>query len=367
MNQRITSLDFGKILQVVQALGLVAGGCWVMFRYLAHENEAEKLAVEQQRLQYRQSVAVAQTQRQAEDARLREVQLVNEQAALALSVQHKSQDASLAQQRLANEQAHLTLQIGETQRRLRQQELEHAVRLQEQDIELKRHNLAYSSRYRFSRSFTLKISKVRDIGEEFAEYLANYSFEFTNKSQVPFELSLYVLDYYIGVPKQGDKLRSLSVQPIGSPLGRWNSGRIQEGAIAWQQVGFVGVMDGAAVGKISPPWNWYIRDLNMTIGGLGVGPLKPEQVLQYSDTYFVRAPRNAYISFILSYCFDRCANYDDAYAHSEWAALESMGKKDHAFTAQKEKGSKDDPDTEVPDTQESTPNQLPAPDGWRLR
>jgi hypothetical protein len=49
-----------------QALAIVVGGCWIAFRYLSHEAESERIALEQQRLAYQQASVVAQTQHEAQ-------------------------------------------------------------------------------------------------------------------------------------------------------------------------------------------------------------------------------------------------------------------------------------------------------------
>lgn len=291
-----------------------------MFRYLSHEHSADRIALEQQRLEYRQATAVAQIQQQAEHARLRQLQLTNEQTSLAVSVQRNSQLLQIEQQRLANEQARLSLRISETQKQLRHEELEQQVRLQQQDIELKKlqyqqaeHELSYSAGYRYERSFSLKPFKHRDISPSTAEYTVEYVFKLVNKSEVPFEVSLFILDYYIGLPKEEGSSSQVSVRPVRAP-----GSDSQEGAIAWQRVGSTGSIYDGAIGKIAYS---YRKDIQLVVGGSGTKMLKPDQTLLYSEDYFVRAPKNGYAGFVLNYCLNRCANREDHYSYVNWEAL----------------------------------------------
>ncbi len=318
---RMNKIPIEKVLPLIQVLGLVVGGCWIMFRYLSHERQAQEIALEQSRLNYQQASAVALTQQQAEEAHLSQLRLGNQQASLALKVQDKAQDLGLEQQRLTNEQARLVLRTNEAQRSLRHEELEKSVQLQQQDIELKRlqqtkatHDIEYSQHYRFSRDFTLTAQKRGEINN-LAEYAATYSFSFENKSEVQFEMSLFVLDIYVGVPKIQDPGATL-VQPLGTPTDR-----CEKGAIQWKLVGTTGSILADAFGTIQSPWDGVIGELHLLRGGPGTAVLKPTQTLLYNEDYLVRAPKNAYLAIVMSYCFNRCKNNDDLYSRVNWLSL----------------------------------------------
>lgn len=334
MRLRIPHLDVDpqSALHALQAIAIIIGACWILFRYMSHERDLQTIALEQNRLAYQQASAVAQIQQQAEDARLRQLQLSNEQAAVALSTQRDAQKLALEQQRLANEQARLTLQINETQlnetqRRLRQEELEKALLLEQQDLDLKRlqqtkaqHELAHSTRYRFTRQFTITARKDRDIDQDFGDFSVDWGYEFVNKSEVLFELSVFLLDYYIGITQLDTTAHVVSVWPVGFPTDRWNPSGNIDGAIAWKRVGSNGSIYAEAIREIQPPWDWIIRQVKLSHGG-GTGVLKSEQTMRYDDTYLVRAPRTAYFAIVMSYCFNRCANNDDLYSRVDWIAL----------------------------------------------
>jgi len=319
-----------NVFHSVQAVAIVVGGCWVVFQYFSHDRDRQGLALEQQRLANIQAEAVAQTSRQAEEARLSQLTLGNKQAETALLAQRKSQELSLEQQRLTNEQASLMLRISETQQRLRREELEQTVRLQQQDIDLKRlqqskaeHDLSYSSRYRFEDKFKIEHRKVRDVDDTVGEYEVDHSFDFVNRSEVELEMSLFILDYYIGLPV-ANQAAGPFVMPLGTPRDRWNPSSQQKGAYFWRRLGSTGAIYAEAIGRIPLPWNVVVDDLELIRGGAGTGVLKTEQRLSYSDAYIVRAPRNAYVAFMMSWCFNRCTNNDDLY--SDFSSVQLEGR-----------------------------------------
>src|ERR1043165_722274 len=127
-----------SIQSLIEIAFVVVGGCWAFFKYVSHEHEAATLAVEQQRLATQQAEAVQKTQIAAEGARLEQLRLGNSQAALAVAYQTKTQSMAIEQQRLATDQGRLSLSIAESQRKLRDLELRQNVKLQEQEMALKR-------------------------------------------------------------------------------------------------------------------------------------------------------------------------------------------------------------------------------------
>jgi hypothetical protein len=227
----------------------VGAGCWVLFSYFSHDREAKHLEVEQQRLATEQARAVQQTAIDTEQARLQQLKLSNE-------LQTRTQSATVEQQRLALDQSRLALAVAESQRKLRDIELRQSVKLQEQEIALKAlqarktaHEVDYQGRLRFGQTYELTGRKVGG-DKRYGVYELSHRFKFENKSEAPFELSLYVIDYYIGVPKQDAAGDEPSVLPLGEPANRWNPRGAKLGGLEWTRVGHSGAIFAAAIGNI---------------------------------------------------------------------------------------------------------------------
>jgi len=146
------------------------------------------------------------------------------------------------------------------------------------------------------------------------------------------------LDYYIGTPRQRTERKSIEV--LGTPADRWNPNSAQDGAFNWDRIDTTGAIYAAAIGQIAEPWKWVVEEENLLPGGGGVASLRPEQELNYSDTYFVTASKDAYIKFVMSYCFDRCQTNDDFYSRTDWISIaeieeESASESDRTGANQK--------------------------------
>jgi len=275
---------------VAEILAIVIGGCWVFFRYLSHERDAAALALEQQ--------------------------------TLAMTIE---------QQRLATDQSRLSLAIAESQRRLRDVELSQNVKLKGQELALGRlqqkktqQEVVFGGRYRYGRQFDVVATKVRNIDEHTGEYRISYSSAISNKSTVPFEISLLALDYYVGMAKNVDASTPIYVAPIGTPANRWNGASYAPGALDWKLIGSAGSVLDSAFGNMAQDANRLSDELNLTVGGGGVGVISGDQTFVYDDTFYVRAPTTAYICFVMNYCFERCRTGLDYYYHSDSIPLEDI-------------------------------------------
>lgn len=288
----------------------VGAGLWVLYIYFSHDREAKYLQVEQQRLATEQARAVQQTAIDTEHARLQQLKLSNE-------LQTRTQSMTVEQQRLALDQSRLALAVAESQRKLREIELRQSVKLQEQEIALKalqarktEHEVDYQGRFRFGQTFELTGRKVGG-DDKYGAYELSHRFRLENKSEVPFELSLYVVDYYIGVPKQVAVGNEPSVLPLGEPANRWNPRGAKPGGVEWTRVGHSGAIFAAAVGNIPKPWCDAADVEHLVPGGPGTGVLRPTLYIGHGDTYVVRAPKHSYVTFIVSFCTNRCQTNDD--------------------------------------------------------
>jgi hypothetical protein len=316
---------FGSWLRTLTAetVFTVFAGCWVLFGYFSHDREAKQLQVEQQRLATAQARAVQQTAIETDKARLEQLKLSNE-------LQTRTQSMTVDQQRLTLDQSRLALAVAESQRKLREVELRQSIKLQEQEIALKElqarkaaHEVDYQGKFRFGQTYELTGQKVGG-DERSGTYEISHRFQLENKSEAAFELSLYVVDYYIGVPKQAAADAELSVLPLGEPANRWNPRGAKPGGVEWTRVGHSGAIFAAAVGDIQKPWCDAAHVEDLVRGGPGTGVLQPMQTIGHGDKYVVRAPRHSYVAFILSFCTNRCKTNDDLVWRTDVLGLDEL-------------------------------------------
>jgi hypothetical protein len=194
------------------------------------------------------------------------------------------------------------------------------VRLNELQKLRNEHEVAQLTTYRSSVKTSLKAEMLKSGKVGGAQFNANYSVNIANTSDETFEVSLWVLDFYIGTPKEFDKV-GRSVGPIGFPADRWDPGSASKGAVNWQGVGSSGAILPAAIGKIQKPWDYITSEVNLVRGGGLVGVLKPGQDFRYKEDYLVKAPKGAYLCFVLSFCLERCAKSDDRWNMRDYVKL----------------------------------------------
>jgi len=317
-------------LNAVQAVAIVIGGAWIMYQYLAHDRERSNLALQQQKLSTVQAEALATTQVASEMSRVRQLELANLQATIALGTQAEAQRLAIEQQRLTNRQADLTLQITNSQKELRHDELQKTIENLQHDINLKQAqtikaelDVKTSQRYKFAPRFSISSGKDRDIDSNISEYAVKYSFDVENRSEVPFEMSMFILDYYTATT-ESDATQGLSVRRIAVPPNRWNPFSDTTGAVRWQKAGTYASIYSAARGRIQSPWDSVVSDAAFVSGAGGTGIVRPGLSVGSSDTYLVRAPKGAYIAFVMSYCLNRCENNDDLYFETDWTSLDHV-------------------------------------------
>jgi hypothetical protein len=298
-------------------------GCWVLYGYLSHDRETKHLELEQQRLATEQARAVQQTAIDTGQAHLLQLKLSND-------IQTRTQSMTVDQQRLALDQSRLALAVAESQRKLREIELRQSVKLQEQEIALKAlqtrktaHEVDYQGKFRFSQTCELTGRKVGG-DDRYGAYELSHRFQLDNKSETSFELSLYVVDYFIGVPKQDAAGTELSVLPLGEPANRWNPRGAKLGGVEWKRIGHSGAIVADAVGSIPKPWCDAAEVEQLVRGGPGTGVLQPGQSIEHGDTYIVHAPRHSFVTFIVSFCTNRCQRNDDLHWRTDVLGLDDL-------------------------------------------
>jgi hypothetical protein len=212
---------------------------------------------------------------------------------------------------------------------LKQDELRQSIRIKEMEVkldELKRsratHELASLTTYRFSVDRKIKVKRIAGGDPKNPIYEVNYSVSLKNVSDEQFEASLWVLDYFIGLPDQEVKKSPVVMKPVGTPSGRWNPSGGTDGSIRWKPVGSMGAVFAAAEGKIAEPWASAARqDVELKSGGGLTGTLKRDQSYDYSEDYLVKAPSGSYVALVASFCFNRCNTNDDLYTTRDYAQL----------------------------------------------
>jgi hypothetical protein len=138
-------------------------------------------------------------------------------------------------------------------------------------------------------------------------YYVDYVASIKNISDVEFEVSLWVLDYFLGLPKQELNGTDSLMQPVGSPASRWNPNDATKGIIDWKLTGSVGGIYAPAIGNLVEPGNSAAdQNDNIKPGAGFLGILKKEQTIDYGEHFLVKAEKDSYVAFVLSLCFNKC-------------------------------------------------------------
>lgn len=211
---------------------------------------------------------------------------------------------------------------------LRRMDLVQSVELKRMESELSDLKLARSAHevnalttYRFKETGDLSAIKIEDLGDGNSLYKVTYSTSIENTSNAEFEVSLWILDSFIGIVSEQLLESSQFVEAIGFPADRWNPGANLKGAVIWKAVKSIGTIYPEAIGKIASPWNFVVSEVELRRGGGLVGTLKPSQNYLYEETFLVKAPTGAYVCFIVSYCFQRCNENDDLFNLKRYTKL----------------------------------------------
>src|SRR5271165_91698 len=207
------------VFKLVQILAILASGLWALYQFLSFQRQANSLSYKQQ-------------------------ELATKQSELNLHTQEAAEKATLAQTELAAQQAQFTLQTQQSQRDQRNKELEYAVEAKRLENESSKVSLMSKTTYRVSRASVLV---AHELTGGLYEVILKPGIK--NAAESAFEVSLIIVDYYIGTvdpdllsspvqhassddPIRGAPLRQL----VTDPPGRWHMHR-PDGAIRWHQVG----------------------------------------------------------------------------------------------------------------------------------
>lgn len=311
------------LLKTIQALALLIGGCWVAFRYLDHEREAERLARAQQTLSNQQMARLASTQFDIEKAKARQLELANEQARLAATVQSEQQTLSVQHQRLAVDEARLKLETTLSQTELRSRELAANVRLQELEAAKRQNEISYSGQYRFERLHKLTGRKLHDVGNGLAEYELTYSFSITNRSTTIFDVSFYVIDLYVGRARHNDVATHVSRMNIPNLRNPTMKPRASD-AFEWQHVDAIGgiyqAIESSYGSVLRPSWS-YSPPVELKLNALGLGHLNNGESAWNTETYILTAPTDGYVTAFIAYCFNSCVSETEGFTGSNVLAL----------------------------------------------
>lgn len=324
---RPSSMSLDNLLRFIQALAVIAAGCWVIFQYLSFQRHADTNTLEQQKLAVEQAHITLKTKEEAEATALEQQKLGVQQAQIGLKTQEASDKAALEQRKLAIQQATISLQTQQSQKELRQQELAYSVMLKEQEAELNRQKqqlgkleIDDKTTYRFTREFDLGVQKIKDEGDNFAQYEVSMKFSLTNNADPMYEISLFVHDYYVGTPRESPPGSSTYLLPTGGPPNRWNPNSGNDGWVKWEKIHSWGSLAGVAEYDLQHMISSLFRDVPFT-PGVGTGDWKKGETMSFLQTYILRAPRNAYFAIEVAVCFNRGAKQEDLYRISRIANL----------------------------------------------
>ena len=189
------------------------------------------------------------------------------------------------------------------------------------DEERKSVELVGLKTYRFRAERSIAPTFVNQLDEKTALYNVHYQIKVTNESNVPLEISMWVLDYFTGELSKELQHSTSFIAPIGYPENRWNSGSATSGAVVWKRVGSNGAIFSEAFGNIQPTWQAVVEDVDLATGGGLTGALSPGQSYSMSDDFLVKGTPGEYVAFVQNICFQRCKENNDLYHTSEYQLL----------------------------------------------
>jgi len=259
------SWNIDNIAKLIQLIAMLFAACWALYQFLAFEKESKKLA---------------------------------------------------------NELATLTYETQMSQTELRKRELQQSVLLKDLELKLGKfknereaHEVEYHTSYRFSKTAKLIAKKLRDLNKVYALFEITYDIDIKNESEVPFEISFWILDSYLSqISAELTNLDSkMVVSQFGAPANRWNPGSADHGAVDWERVNSWGAISAEASGHIKSSWEHVSPEVPLLRGGGGTGKWKPGESMSFSEKFLTRARKGSYFGVGANICFNRAEKDEDLY------------------------------------------------------
>lgn len=313
--QRNARINWDNIAKITQVLGALAAGCWVIFQYLTFQSRSNEISLQQQQLQTR-----------AAQASLTEVTIRRED--LEKSIQLKRQETELKAAEL--EVLQLSKQVQVAQADDRKTELKQSLELKQLEIQASRLNeekqrldIDAITNNRFQDTVTITPTYKRTLNEQFSLFEVNYHIDLKNLSTQTLEVTLWVLDYYIGTLPTDIQRPQAFIAPLGLPPVRWGRGQVL-GIREWKKLGSQGFKTESIRNTLAFP---NILDVSFS-DPVMTGVMNPDQLYFFSQTYLVQAPKDASIGFVASLCFNGCQKDADLWTRRDVEVLPQPSSSD---------------------------------------
>lgn len=223
----------------------------------------------------------------------------------------------------------LSDQIQRSQADDRQRELILSNQLKKSEIELaklsakgKQQEVSFAETYRYEPMVEIVPTKIRDLSTV-SSYEVDYKFEFINTSTQPFELSFWMVDYFLADLPELDTSEA-AIMPLNFPPQRW-SPKVPAGVRVWRHLGSLGAKISELTSKDVPVLA-AMSDVEFVTAET-TGLWKPNEKAYYSQRFLVYAPHAADIGFVSLFCFNKCKKDEDLYGRTDIKKLDTEERK----------------------------------------
>jgi hypothetical protein len=287
----------------------------------------------------KQAETTLKTQGQLNDAALKQRQLEIRQSQIVLKTQEEAQRTSLKAQELGIEQGRLTLEIQQSQRGMREQELAHEVEikkhetekvkqqvvLNQQQLEKEKREAERAAFRGLSTKGSIEIVQRLAVDKEgTGRFLVLLQIEVANHGKDPLEISLVVLDLFLGKadPALDRTLAEAEVLPLALPPVRTASGDRGGSAIRWERKLSYGSVDSAALSEIEGLRAKYVGDVPLTRDSWFIGSWNPGERTFFSQNYLVSAATGSQVAVTATLFLNRGRGTNSVYSQAWTAPLQ---------------------------------------------
>jgi hypothetical protein len=302
---RSPQFDLARVSQLVQVLTVAISACWILFQYFDFQRHANRLALEQQRLQNQQQkearkYAELELARARQDVSLKDVDLRYAQLRSELEIERDKQEITLRS---------VDLQFAEALARVSLQQ-------KEQETEAKELELQYAKDRKLDWEYGLEVERTREAENDLATYRAGLHLKIINRSSTELEVSYTIIESFIGEWPDGseDNSRPTIVrrgQPpnIFNPPSRFNP----PASIKWELLNREFFVMARAIPDLrqNPTFQAYSSRHAYSTGGGGTGIWKPGETISFNYDYYLRMKQSATLGFVINICFNRGRKGED--------------------------------------------------------
>jgi hypothetical protein len=327
MNAKDWGLE--TISKAVQVLSVVIGGAWVLYQYMQHTNEQERLRTqqlelsnEQQRIANAQVTALAAAERETKLIGLKQQEASLRQFELTASTEAERAKTLLAQQRFSLQQNKL---LADSE--LRKQEL--AVQSADIDNRLKGATLKLNEQSRVSASHDLEVKCEPD-----GKYYGTFKISVQNTASIDVELTIAVNHKFIGAlsGRQASLAPTLRQRPTGSeaaPPADFDfdiavinpppipiAGRPSVGRVNWRSVGGQAYYYPSSKHGLPKLGNY-----DWLMGGGGTKLLRPGDKSEYEEPFLITAVSGSWVGVSHTIGIDGAKDGDSIFNFYGWKRL----------------------------------------------